>query len=156
MKEIVLNGKYAKGRKALVDDQDYDLLTDHSWSVGNNGYPRCTHEQKQFLMHDFIMPSVPGMMVDHISQDKLDNRRDNLRYVTKSQNMANRPKQQNNTSGYKGVYYMKAGQRINRWFAKVKIDGKYFQSEYVATKDEAAKLYEQLAIKHQGQYKSTV
>jgi hypothetical protein len=156
MKEIVLNGKYANGRKALIDDQDYDNLTDHSWSVGSNGYPRCTHEQKQFLMHDFIMPPVPGMMVDHINQNKLDNRRDNLRYVTKSQNMTNRPKQKNNTSGNKGVYYLKSGNRSRRWFAKFKFNGRFYQSEYVATKDEAVKLYEQLASKYQGQYKSTV
>lgn len=156
MKEITLNGKYANGRKALVDDQDYDNLTDHSWSVGNNGYPRCTHEQKQYLMHDFIMPPVSGMMIDHKDQNKLNNQRDNLRYVTKSQNMQNRPKQTNNTTGNKGVYYFKFGTRVNRWYAKLVIDGKVYQSPYVATKEEAIKLYEQLAIKHQGQYKSAI
>lgn len=156
MKEIPLNGKYANGRKALVDDQDYDDLTNHSWSVGNNGYPRCTHEQKQYLMHDFIMQPSAGMMVDHKNQNKIDNRRDNLRYVTKSQNMQNQPKTKKNTSGYKGVYYMKTGKRLKRWFAKLKVDGKYYQSGYAATKEEAAALYEQLAVKYQGIFKSTV
>lgn len=155
MKEITLNGKYASGRKALVDNQDYDLLMDHSWSVGNNGYARCTYKQKQCLMHDFILPPLAGMMVDHKDQNKLNNLRDNLRYVTKSQNMQNQPKTKKNTSGYKGVYFLKSGTRVNRWFAKLVIDGKVHQSDYVASKEEATKLYEQLAIKYQGQYKST-
>lgn len=155
MREIVLNGKYANGRKTQVDDRDFDLLTDHSWSVGNNGYARCTHKQKQYLMHDFIMPPVPGMMVDHKDQNKLNNQRDNLRYVTKSQNMQNQPKTKKNTSGHKGVYFLKSGTRVNRWFAKLVVDGKVHQSNYVATKEEATKLYEQLASKYQGEYKST-
>ncbi len=146
MKEIALNGKYANGKKALVDDLDYESLKKHSWSVGNTGYPRCTYRQKQFLMHDLIMPSVDGIMVDHKNQDKLDNRRDNLRYVTKSQNMQNQPKNKRNSSRHKGVYFLKSGNRVNRWFAKLVVDGIVHQSDYVATKEEAAKAAQHSAV----------
>jgi hypothetical protein len=156
MKTIPLNGKYANGQSALIDDQDYDNFMESSWSVGNTGYPRCTRDGIQVFMHDLIMPAIQGMMVDHEDQNKLNNQRDNLRYVTKSQNMQNRPKQVNNTSGSKGVYFLKSGNRTKRWFAKLKVDGKYYQSEYVDTKDEAAKLYDQLASKYQGIYKSSI
>ncbi len=156
MKTVTLNGKYVNGQSALIDDQDYDNFIESSWSVGNTGYPRCTRGGIQVFMHDLIMPVIPGMMVDHINQNKLDNQRDNLRYVTKSQNMQNRPKQTNNTTGSKGVYYFKLGTRVNRWYAKLVVSGKVYQSDYVATKDEAIKLYEQLATKHQGEFKSTV
>lgn len=156
MKEITLNGKYANNRKALVDDDLFDELNKSSWSVGNTGYARCTKDGKQLLMHNLVLPALDGMMVDHINQNKLDNRRDNLRLVTKSQNMQNQPKTRANTSGHKGVYYLKSGTRKNRWFAKLVVEGKVYQSPYVATKEEAAKLYEELADQHQEEYKSSV
>jgi hypothetical protein len=156
IKEIPLHGKYANGRKALVDEELFADLDRSSWSVGNTGYARCTREGKQLLMHDLIFPAPPGMMVDHINQNKVDNRRQNLRHVTKSQNMQNKPKLRNNTSGFKGVYYLRSGTRTKRWFAKLITDGQIHQSEYVATPDEAAKLYEALATKYQGNYKSTI
>lgn len=59
-----------------------------------------------FLLHRLIFLLCTGQnpeIVDHINQNKLDNRIENLRGATQQQNLCNRGPQKNNTSGYKGV-----------------------------------------------------
>ena len=50
------------------------------------------HGKATRSMHAFIMgpPTNPGMSVDHINRDRLDNRRGNLRWATRRQQAANR------------------------------------------------------------------
>lgn len=52
--------------------------------------------------------------IDHINRDRADNRIENLRECTASQNLMNRPKQSTNTSGYKGVATVRS---TGRWRA---------------------------------------
>ena len=59
--------------------------------------------------------------IDHINQDKYDNRIENLRVVTRQVNSMNRPKNKNNTSGYKGVTFCK---QTNKWAAQIKVNYK--------------------------------
>jgi hypothetical protein len=59
--------------------------------------------------------------VDHIDGDGLNNKWDNLRDVTHSQNLMNAAVRSDSTSGYKGVSYDKAR---DRWYAYINIDGK--------------------------------
>ncbi len=59
--------------------------------------------------------------IDHIDRNKLNNKIENLREVTKSENMANRKKHKTNKSGYKGVAYHKASKK---WRASVRINKK--------------------------------
>lgn len=63
----------------------------------------------------------PENMIDHIDGNGLNNKWDNLRPATMSQNQHNRGKGKNNTSGYKGVWFHK---QIGRWCADVWKDGK--------------------------------
>ena len=70
-------------------------------------------------MHNEKIPE--GMIVDHINNDRSDNRIENLRLATLSQNGFNRPRQQNNKSGYKRVSWHKQKQK---WVAQIKINGK--------------------------------
>lgn len=56
----------------------------------------------------------PVLSIDHINGDKMDNRIQNLREVTHSQNKANAVRQANNTSGVKGVY-----RKRNKWQAAI-------------------------------------
>ncbi len=115
--------KLSRGREAIVDDADYDLVNQHIWyAYFNNGiwYAATYIDHKQVLMHRFLMPGVA--LVDHINGDGLDNRRCNLRASTKSQNMANSPKRANPTSSrFKGVSRDKNSGKFRAYIYK---DGK--------------------------------
>lgn len=70
-----------------------------------------------YLWHHGYLPEF----IDHIDVDRLNNRIANLRPATKSENMCNRKKPANNSSGYKGVYFHS---QIKRWCAEIHIDRK--------------------------------
>ena len=61
----------------------------------------------------YVNGSWPNGVIDHINGNPLDNRIGNLRVGSQSENLANRPKQRNNTTGFKGVSKLK-GQKFWR------------------------------------------
>lgn len=85
---------------AIVDEADFDWLNQFSWHYHNLGYVR---NWKFGYMHKLINATPTGYQTDHINQNKLDNRRANLRTVTASENQANKPISRNNTSGIPGI-----------------------------------------------------
>ena len=62
--------------------------------------------------------------IDHINQDKTDNRAENLRWCSHSENHFNIPKRQGCSSKYKGVTWDKWN---NKWKSSVKSNGKTIQ-----------------------------
>lgn len=123
-KRIVLKG----GDVALVDDEDYPLLSRYEWQrAGSNGYPvttiqTITGKRHTIYMHRFIVGGFS--MCDHINLSPLDNRKDNLRRATYQQNGWNtgKPKSCRHgkpTSQYKGVSYRPLKGK-DRWFAGLK------------------------------------
>ncbi len=112
-----------KGAYALVDDSDYYRLCTRKWCLSNRGYAvhhsRSNGKRKVIYMHRIIANPPPHLQVDHINRNRLDNRRSNLRFATRSQNQANRaPRQRNNNSGYKGVNLSRG-----KWEARIRFDG---------------------------------
>lgn len=101
-----------RNQVTLVDEEDYDdLLKIGSWRTSGTSplFYASTDIGYTVLMHRVILerklgePIPEGYVVDHINRDTLDNRRENLRLATKSQNGFNSGMRKNNTSGYKGV-----------------------------------------------------
>jgi len=88
-----------------------------------------------FLMHHGYTPDY----IDHIDGDSLNNRIENLRAATQSQNMGNSRMKNTNTSGYKGVTFRKD---TNKWGAAVMVNGKHISLGSHATKEKAAEAYE--------------
>ena len=91
MKKIPLS----QGYFALVDDEDFEALNYFKWSVANCGnkrrspklYARLRRGRKQIYMHRELFSSIPpGMVVDHIDGDGLNNQKENLRLLTHSDN----------------------------------------------------------------------
>ena len=85
-------------RFAIVDDEDFEHLSQWKWCTNGDGYAgrNVPDETKAsgwvfITMHLVLMGKQPGKEIDHINGDKLDNRRANLRFVTRSQNQTNRP-----------------------------------------------------------------
>lgn len=140
-----------KKEKSLVDDDDFEILNKNSWYLDSTGY---ASNSKLGRLHRFLMKAKKGQIVDHINRNKLDNRKENLRFVTQSQNMVNRDFTIKNTSGYKGVTYLKTKSHKNRhkkWTASIKYNYKKY-TKYFFTKEEAAKGYNELAIKYFGTF----
>lgn len=138
MKTILLS----KGKATVVDDDDFGWLSVFEWHYSDNpGYAQTTQEGINLYMHHMLLPPRDGFECDHWNRNKLDNRRENLRYLTHADNIRNRDKQRNNTTGFTGVYPCKrAGGRI-AWQTKTRVFGKEYYLGTFATIEEAAVVY---------------
>ena len=98
---------------------------------------------KLYKAHRIIWAMTTGQwpthQIDHINEDPSDNRWENLREATKSQNMKNITKIKSNTSGYKGVYWNK---QCSRWMAKIVVNGKQHHLGLFLTPEEASVAYQ--------------
>lgn len=150
-----------QGHVALIDNEDFNLVNKYKWYYAKNGYASAKvyfgrkngkNIQKGIYMHKVIMKPKKGMDIDHINQNKLDNRKSNLRVCNRSQNLINRPKQINNTSGFKGVTFFKWGNRIKRWKAQIQINNKHKSLGYYLTKEEANIAYNIGAKEYFGEF----
>jgi hypothetical protein len=150
MAEIVISD----GSSVMVDDEDYEWLTNWKWSAHGEGYAmRGEHignrKYKYFTMHREIVGAKKGDIVDHINGNKLDNRKENLRIANRSQNATN-SKHRKNESGYRGVCKDK---RRGLWKSEIRIgDGKRKFLGYYEDKIEAAKAYNEAAISYHGEF----
>lgn len=80
-----------QGLCALVDDEDYEAIAQFKWCVlrtPTNIYAKRLNVG--ILMHRVIMAPPPGLVVDHVNFDGLDNRRSNLRICTQAENAIHR------------------------------------------------------------------
>jgi hypothetical protein len=137
----------SNGGVAIVDDADFDTLSRWRWTRHPKGYATRTATRGKILMHRQILGEPIGD-VDHRNRDKLDNTRANLRVVTRSENMHNRPKQSNNTSGLKGVSWDPIRRR---WRASIKVAGRHHMLGRFATRAEAASAYDAAATRLVGE-----
>jgi len=91
------------------------------------------HRLNWFINHG----DVPDIL-DHINRDKEDNRLENLRTCTTSQNGLNRCKTKKTSSKYLGVTWMKAKQR---WYVRIQVNKRRHHVGYFKSEVEAAKAY---------------
>lgn len=79
--------------RVLIDISDIQLVSGYHWTDNGRGYVRTFNKTTPVYMHRMIMGDIPeGLEVDHINRNKYDNRRSNLRLVTRIQNCNNRNK----------------------------------------------------------------
>lgn len=71
------------GEEVLVDDEHYHMLNAREWKLDREGYPKASIQGVTTRMHNVICPPRPGYDVDHKNENKLDNRLENLEYLTK-------------------------------------------------------------------------
>ncbi len=88
-----------QGLVCIVSTCDYRRLSKYSWQVSRSAgkdrkqgepYASTIIKGKKVYMHRLIMNNPIGLVVDHINNQTLDNRRENLRIVSQSENIANR------------------------------------------------------------------
>ncbi len=119
----------------LIDEEDADLAC-YRWDANAKGYARCWNLMTS--MHQMVAKRI-GLegLIDHKNRDNKDNRRENLRVATKSQNGANTGKTKRNTSGYRGVQ-----RQYGRWIVLMAIDGRAKWIGSFDTKEQAAVAYD--------------
>jgi hypothetical protein len=129
------------------------------WPVGGivgtaraDGYLMTQIGATGYLLHRIIFLWMTGRMplaVDHANMCRTDNRWQNIREATRSQNGANRRAISTNTSGYKGVSYHK---RVGKYQARIYVEGKCIALGYRDTALEAAELYNAASAHHFGEF----
>lgn len=133
----------SKKRKVLIDPEDFEKVYKYNWIGGkNNGPIFCPGVGS---LARIIMDCPSDMLVDHKNNDKLDNRKSNLRICTYHQNNLNRIPR--GKSGYKGV-----SKQSNRWIAKIVIDRKIQTIGRYSSPELAAKAYDKRAKEVHGEY----
>jgi hypothetical protein len=139
-------------KKVIIDDDLHWKLKYYKWyrlKTHGSDYAAANYDGKLILMHRFILNPAPDMQIDHINGDGLDNRRSNLRICTHDQNRLNRKIHKNNKCGYKGVYW---APHNKKWRAQIRRDNKRYFLGYFSDLIEAARAYNNAAIKLHGEF----
>lgn len=131
---------------AIVDDDVYEQIKDRSWRVMTvtNGAQyivwkgRVSGKHTTVYLHRLVMEDQKGM-IDHINGDPFDNRRENLRVTTNSQNQMNSKKKAGVKSIYKGVSW---NSKLQKWKVQIGIDGKDYFIGYFENERHAAYAYD--------------
>lgn len=103
--------------------------------------------QRTLYLHRLVLQPPKGVPVDHINGDGLDNRKENLRLSSYSENSYNRRLPTHNTSGQKGVYWAKLQ---NKWHARIGVDGKRVHLGFFDSFEEACAVFQAAAQKYHG------
>lgn len=103
-------GEQKEIARTKIDKDNLDKIKNYKWSLSNK---YVINVKNEIFLHQLILGKKEGYEIDHINHDKLDNRKQNLRFVTRSQNMMN-----NKTKGY---YWCK---RDKRWVVNICINYK--------------------------------
>lgn len=127
------------GAEVLLDD---DVIIPGSISLGSHGYAQFWDGRTVTLLHRWLLglEKGDGMIVDHISRDVLDNRRENLRVVTPAESNLNRVVAQRDLPT--GVYLTRSG----TFQARIKRNRKQVTIGTFGTVDEAAAARESVLI----------
>ena len=107
-------GWTSKGEEFYFDLEDYDKIKDYCWFLSPKGYVIAKdifsdNSNHHVIFHRLIWPREADQ-IDHIGNNKQDNRKCNLREVNNSKNQMNQKLQKNNKSGYHGVTWHKRDQ----------------------------------------------
>jgi hypothetical protein len=144
---IPLSGKYANGRSTTISVDDQLTFANRALLCTPLDYASVYNKGKMSLLHRVIMGvEDPKVFVDHINGDPLDNRRENLRLCSASQNQANRKPAPGRK--YKGVTKNKSG----TYSASIQMNKKLHGCGTFKTEEEAALAYNRKALELFGDF----
>jgi len=134
----------------LYDPKDRELISQFAWSLNSQGYAVTQKNGKSILMHRLLLNVTdPQVHCDHINHIGTDNRRENLRICTPSQNQHNRRKQKS-SSNFKGITKFQG-----KYFAQIRSDNNYHYLGLFRNERTAARVYDQAAKRLHGEFACT-
>lgn len=129
---------------------------DDAGHVSRAGYIVVCIKRRKYPAHRlawlYVHGRWPTHYIDHIDGNKANNRIENLREATKTENCRNTWIRSDNTSGYKGVHLFA---RTQRWSAAIHENGRKIHLGYFCTAEDAARAYEAAASKLFGEFANT-
>ena len=151
----------AQPQYAKVEPANYERLREYEWFAqkGKNCFyavrqargPKGSKSATIYMHHELIDVG-DGLLIDHVNQDSMDNRRANLRGATRAQNIRNRKKFSNSSgSKYKGIYWRK---KTRKWEVQITFERKKIFLGCFRSEIDAAKAYDSAAIKYHGEFAS--
>jgi hypothetical protein len=146
---------------AIVDDDDYERLTKFKWWAALDRQTGKFYVRRHFGFRDNgnpiyrnmavdVLGIKAGFQIDHRNLNPLDNRKENLRLATIQQNAWNR-RRRNGATGYKGIHRLPNG----RFRARIRLNRRPVSLGCFGTPMEAAKAYDEAALKHFGEFART-
>lgn len=147
----VYNRKGIVVNEALIDLEDYEKVKEfrlHQSIIGSN-YKRIRTNTGIKLVYFIVGKAPGGLYIDHINRNTSDNRKCNLRFVTRSQNGMNRSKHNKTTSIFKGVHWDKSR---NKWKVEIKLNQICKHVGRFDEEEEAAEAYNRKAKELFGEY----
>jgi hypothetical protein len=138
-------------KKVAHPNKQY-LVGQEAGSIHQTGYRHVTWLGKVHKVHRLIFLLEYGYLppeVDHINGDRQDNRIENLRPATRSENQCNRPALASNTSGYPGVSWHK---KSKAWCVRVMKNGKTVVQQYFKDLELAGLVAIEARAKYHGVY----
>lgn len=144
-----------RGHRIVVDDEDFEYLNSFTWRVVRSGIrgKRYARQNKTGLsLARILMKPTRNMIVDHINHNTLDNRKENLRLCSRTENNRNRLKTKKKCSSkYKGVCRNKLA---NKWGSYIGYRKKMRFLGYYDSEKEAAQAYDKKAKELFGEFAS--
>lgn len=152
----------SKGKTTILDDEDFLFVAGMQWNFAN-GYARttivinsklATFKTKVIYLHRMLMGLKDGdkRRVDHINGDKLDNRIENLRICTQSQNAMNAGPSKKNKTGVRGVFFRP---KSGKWVANITVGEKTWTKIFNSFEAAVAARHEK-ELQMYGEFRRTI
>lgn len=144
-----------QGKFAMVDDQDYPLVSKFKWHAHfdkYNWYAARKVNNGHIRLHNFLMEPPQGVFIDHKDRNGLNCQRANLRICTHQQNSINKRIYKSNKSGFKGVSWRP---KLKKWIAQARLNKSVQYLGLFESARDAALAYDRAAERNYGEFAIT-